>query len=296
MEDRRKKYYLETNALYSLVNQIDLITEKIDVATSLYAYEELINGISKRNFHKRKVVISKIKQSKLKIYPYSPIECIVMSFGRDISQIPIVKSMREELFDKIDTIMKSNDYEMYSEILKEKEGIHLSEIKAEQDNREKDSARILGNIVTQNFKDIKETKESQKNNPQYATIDIEKYIKNDDLTTKSESERVNEKGLLISTLNKINCSYEEEDINSLIGEYDGRQLVAFLLGLNFYLWNRSYYMKLPGVNDISDLNHLLYLKDEEYVIVSDDKIFSSITLFDMRISCDELLKVVHEIE
>lgn len=55
------------------------------------------------------------------------------------------------------------------------------------------------------------------------------------------------------------------------------------------MWHRSYHMKPSGNNDISDLTHLLYLKDENYIIVSDNNIYKSATLTNMRMTCNDFL-------
>lgn len=287
--EKDKKYYLETNAIYSLINKIETFVDSCEVATSLYAYEEIIEGIDEQQYHRRKVILNKLEESRLKIYPYLPIECIAISFGLDISQFPIVQRKKELLWTKVNLVISSDDFKIYAGRLKEITGMEVAVEKAENDEYEKKATNKLRGVIQENHANIKNIKEEQKRNPTYHQIDINKIFAEDKPTHEIERD------MLIRFLDECKIGYEEEDIEEVIERYDGRQLVAFILGEQFYMWNRSYYMKLSGRNDLSDLTHLLYLKDENYVIVSDDKIFEKVTLKDMRITCNEFLNLKKKI-
>lgn len=50
------------------------------------------------------------------------------------------------------------------------------------------------------------------------------------------------------------------------------------------------------MNDAFDIMHLLYLRDENYLIVSNDKIFDNIVMRGMCIKNDEFLKICRNIK
>lgn len=283
-----KKYYLETNALYSLINKVELFVDKCEVATSLYAYEELVDGIDEQKYHRRKVILNKLKESKLKIYPYLPIECIAISYGLDISQIPIVKRKKELLWTKVQLAISSDNYTDYAERLKEIMGTEVEVEKAENDKYEVEVKEQINRLIQENHTNLKSLRERQEREPTYYQIDVNEMFVEDEPTHEIE------KGMLIRFLDECKIEYGEKDIEEIIKRYDGRQLVAFILGEQFYMWDRSNNMKLSGRNDLFDLTHLLYLKDENYVIVSDDKIFQHTTLSSMRITCNDFLDLFKE--
>lgn len=287
MKNGSIKYYLETNAIYSLINKIDLFVDSVDVATSLYAYEELISGLNEQQYHRRKVLITKLKGSKLKIYPYLPIECIAIAFELDITSLQIIQEKKKLLLKKVNLIISSDNYSIYEKRLREIEDIEILEEKKIIDENEVIMANKLREMIKENHSDIKNLEKRQKIEPEYHEIDIMKAFGLVDEKPDYEYARQ----ILIQMLKECKISYENADIDESVRRYDGRQLVAFNLGQMAYMWHRSYHMKPAGNNDISDLMHLLYLKDENYIIVSNDKIFANATLAKMRITCDDFLKI-----
>ena len=277
----QKKYYLETNALYSLVNNIDTFVHVLDAATSLYALEEIVTGIDERQYHKRKVLLNKIVKSKLKIYPYFPEECLAISFGLDISQLESVKIKKENLLEKVNLIISNEDYSMYAKKIEGNLGIDLLTEKKLDDENNKDIIIQLNQFVKKNNIRIKEKKKIK---PRKKRINLQKVF-------GIENTYSIEKQILIMFLQKYGIDYEDSDIEDLIQKYDGNQLVAFILGVSLYMWDRSYNMKLVKRNDHLDLLHLLYLKGNNYVIVSNDKIFNNISFKDMRIKSNDFLKL-----
>lgn len=99
-----------------------------------------------------------------------------------------------------------------------------------------------------------------------------------------------EKLLLVGLLKFLKLSYTNTDIEEILENYDKKQFVAFLLGANIYEYTRANSNKKRKFNDIIDIQHLLYLKDENYIIVSNDKIFDDISLNKMRIKTAEFLE------
>jgi len=283
MEYTTKKYYLETNALYSLVNHMHLFVDCAEVATSLFAYDELISGIDPAQYHRRKVLISKMKESGLKIYPYLPIECIAISFGLDISKCPIIVEKKMSLWKRVNLVITSNDYSKYVYELQNK-GVDLKEKQVVNDY-ERANAKVLNAVLKDNHSELLAINERRRLKPEYYKIKVEDLLL--DSNQKPNYER--EREMLTQVLNACSINYDEADLENAVRKYDGRQLVAFILGKMLYIWNRSYYLKQAGINDVADLEHLLYLKDENYVIVSNDKIFNHSTMAQNRIGSDDFL-------
>ena len=283
MEYTTKKYYLETNALYSLVNHMHLFVDRAEVFTSLFTYDELISGIDPAQYHRRKVLISKINESGLKIYPYLPIECITISFGLDISRCPIIMEKKMSLWERVNLVITSNDYSDYINKLKNK-GMDLNE-KQTVNEYERANAKVLNTVFKDNYSELKVIKERCRLKPEYYKIKVEDLLFDSNLKQNYEHERE----ILTQVLNACSINYDDADLENAVRKYDGRQLVAFIIGEMLYLWNRSYYLKQAGINDVADLEHLLYLKDRNYVIVSNDKIFGHSAMTQMRISNDDFL-------
>lgn len=66
MEDKPKKYYLDANALYELINKIDIFIDKVEVATSLLAIREIVDGTNEKNQLDRHE--EEVEKEFLKIY------------------------------------------------------------------------------------------------------------------------------------------------------------------------------------------------------------------------------------
>ena len=142
---------------------------------------------------------------------------------------------------------------------------------------------------------IKKLKKEQEENPTYVQIDINKAFgleeSESDIDAKSE-----EVSLLRGVLGSLSIAYEEQDIVNAMRKRDKSALVAVLLGNHLYGASKGFEFdrKLAGRNDVNDLMHLFYLRDENFIIVSDDKIFDNSTLKNMRMKVNEFLQVIKE--
>ena len=74
-----KIYYMETNALYKLINHLDeILSSGVNVATSVYALYEVVYGIQgpdekdyARSYNRRRAILRKIEDSNFILYPYT---------------------------------------------------------------------------------------------------------------------------------------------------------------------------------------------------------------------------------
>jgi hypothetical protein len=84
----------------------------------------------------------------------------------------------------------------------------------------------------------------------------------------------------------LNVEYDNEKFNKLLNNYTG-ELTAFFLGLLVHNFLKIDNGAMSGRNDYLDILHLLYLRDENYKIVSSDKLFTNDVMKMQRMSLDD---------
>ena len=103
----QKTYYMETNALYVLSNHFNAIANSnMKVATSIFALQEIVDGVDAGSFHRRKVLLSKLCSSSVTIYPYLPKECITTAFHLDVSARPQILDEKAALLEQINALFQ----------------------------------------------------------------------------------------------------------------------------------------------------------------------------------------------
>jgi hypothetical protein len=70
-------------------------------------------------------------------------------------------------------------------------------------------------------------------------------------------------------------TYTEEEFKQHLNAYDG-SLTTYLLGLNTFAFKCGMLGQQVHRNDYTDIKHLLYLRSENDIIVSNDSIFTKI--------------------
>lgn len=292
---KKKIYYLETNALYALANCFEKIADsKEEVVTSLFALEEIVDGIDAERFHKRKVLLSKILSSNMNIYPYFPEECIAIAFQLDISRFPQISKRKNNLMKKLYLIQNVNEYEVYCKEYHNVTGCDLLEVKSQIDKYEKLVKEKISEMIVSERKDVELLREKQKSNPEYIEIDIEAVFGLDRNDSFKYLKNKNVRDLLLSLLHMLNIQYEEKDIQHMLEERDENALEAFMLGSMAYECSKSLKKdgKLADRNDVNDLRHLLYLRDSNYAIVSDDNIYPQIIMEAMTVKTKEFKQII----
>lgn len=290
-----KIYYLETNALYVLSNRFaDVVAAGINVSTSLFALQEIVEGIEEENFQKRKVLIEKIISNGVKIYPYLPRESIVKAFNLDISQIPQILEEKKLVIDKINLIRNADNFQEYYTGTSENIGIDVVEIKKYNDEIEEENRKKIYDMIVSERKRIEQLRKEQEETPTYIEIDVEKIFGLKDEPDSDREENQDIECLLKSILSSLNIEYSESDIFESMKNRDRSALVAFQLGYNMYGAAKGLGVNKKGAdrNDINDLMHLLYIRDRNHVMVSDDKIFSFCTMENMRMETSKFLELI----
>ena len=290
----QKTYYMETNALYSLSKHFDAIANSnMNIATSVFALQEIIDGVDGNSFHKRKVLLSKLCSSSVLIYPYLPKECITTAFHLDVSTRPHIIKAKATLLDQIKLIRSSESFNEYCSKSLHALGIDVKATKASDDQREQENKRIISKEIESDRVYIKKLRKKQAEHPTYIQIDPMKVF-GLDMDTNDIDLYSDEATLLRGILDSLLITYNEQDLRDIIRQKDPDALVAFFLGCQLYGGAKALELdrKLAGRNDINDLIHLLYLRNRDSLIVSDDNIFNISSMKDMRVKNDMFLELI----
>ena len=262
------KYYLETNALYSIEK-----IRKVGVNncyTSIYSLFELVSGINENNFQKRKHILDKIRNSKIDIDYDMPEKIIFDSF--DVSQnFEFHENRVESLNRQITEILKIGTYqEFVNSDIQNSINYDIKYFNSLDDlwNRGFTNAIVNGN---QRIKRIleKENKGFVMDNKIFELKDTK------DLTHLLAYEPALSKSISIIAftgyLKKRGIGKTEEEIyNSYNGLID-----YYIQGLSDYNDDKMIRFEIPAKNDFSDLTHLLYLRNNKNsAIVTNDRIFN----------------------
>lgn len=284
------RYYLETNSIYSLVNKLDAIAKYDNVYISVLGIQEIISAIYDRsNFKRSMSAISKIKKSGISTCSYLPIECIAMSFKLDFSKFELIIERKEELWKRASVLTESTTFEEYEDKLY-KMGININTILQDEEKTEVFNRINFCDIVHNDSVQFRERKKTQRETPQYNEINLDDLSIDDSVEGQKKSRVEAIRPTLINFLDNCKLTYNEDYIKDLCGNYND-ELTTFLLGCLLYNYEKVKDGGKAGRNDFIDLQHLLYLRNENDFIVSDDKIFNKATIFNHKIGVDEFKKI-----
>lgn len=286
-----KRYYLDTNAIYSLVNKLERIATYSNVCISMLGIQEIISAIyDKSNFDRSKAAISKIKSSGISIYPYLPIECIAMAFKLDFTELELIMNRKKELWKRATMLSESMSYLEYEEKLN-KIGIDINSILQDEKETEVFNLTKFRDTVCNDSIKMKQTKINQKKNPQCYEISIDDLIIDESVESQKKRREEAIRPTLVNFLDNCMLVYNEDDVKAFCENYNG-ELTAFLLGCLLYNFKKAYKDGgKAGRNDFIDLQHLLYLRNEKDIIVSEDRIFKTSTVFKQRITINEFREI-----
>lgn len=114
------KYYLDTNAIYGLINNFDEFTDYENVITSHLAIREILFKIeNEKQFFRRKSCIEKMKKHQFPYIPITPFECFGNAFGIDLSNSDFVKCDKEVVLFFKELILDTKNFSDYMNKLKE---------------------------------------------------------------------------------------------------------------------------------------------------------------------------------
>lgn len=292
----QKTYYMETNALYALSNHFDAIANSnMKVATSIFALQEIVDGVDAGSFHRRKVLLNKLCSSSVTIYPYLPKECITTAFHLDVSARPQILDEKAALLEQIKLIRSSESFSVYCNRSANELGIDVIAARKSDDQREQENKRIISKEIESDRIYIRKLRKEQAEHPSYIQIDPIKafslHTDVPDINLHSDEAK-----LLQSVLDSLLITYEEQDLRDIMLQKDPDALVAFFLGCQLYGGAKALELdrKLAGHNDVNDLIHLLYLRNRDSLIVSEDTIFDISSMGDMRIKNDAFLELIQK--
>ena len=279
-----------------MANHFDEINASgLNVNTSLFALCEIINGIDGTNYHQRKVLLSKIKKANLKIFPYTPRECIALAFHLDINTFSSIQEEKRDLWRRIEAVSQCDSFDDYAEFMQSNYHTDVRSEKNSDDRYEAAMKTALSNTIVADRQHILDLKTKQQESPEYYHVQVEDILKYCD---KEASVDLNsdEGRLLTGLLDNLKLTYAQEDVERLLKERDRSALVSAILGIQMYSGAKAFEFSrtLSGRNDPFDLMHLLYLRNENYLIVSDDKIFDYVTMVSMRIKNEAFLKLCRD--
>lgn len=273
------KYYLDTNAIYSLINNFDEFTNNENVIISHLAIREILFRIEdEKQFFRRKSCIEKIKKHQFSYIPITPFECFGNAFGIDLSNSEFVKLEKEAVLFFKELILDTKNFSDYRDKIKEsKYNNFISEYKKVSSNTKKRYQDRI-NIKSREY-------QYKKNNPRIVQIDL-----NDFIVSSEKAKEINDKVFndflkikLKLFLETLNFEFDDKILDFHIGKYNDC-LNTYFLGNEFYDFYRAYYSGSIGKNDFSDIHHLLYLHKVDRVIVTDDKLFSKMTFPNQRLN------------
>lgn len=284
-----RNFYLDTNAIYALANYMEELGKYKNVVISLLGIEEIVSKLNHESqFKRRKILVENIIKNKIHIYPYLPSECIAMAFKLDISNYNFVIKEKQQLWTRFKLLSNCESYEEYREKLNENQ-IDIDLILNEREDIKKSISCKFNESFRNEHKNIKKQELIRKENPQYIEFDVANAFLEETQEQAKMSKRREIEPILIQFLENINCKYDEEDIDMICEQYNA-ELTTFLLGVSLYGFMRSHKGENSGQNDYIDMKHLLYIRNENDIIVSDDNIFGYTTIFKQRKSIYEFKK------
>ena len=269
------KYYLETNALFSIGKmRADVIPESY---TSVFALFELVAGLDDESYSKRKTIIESVASKKIKVDWRMPENILFQNFDalrefefidfRANALVRLVQNIKK--FDTLQQVIdedRRDNVEMSFEYFKTVDGYI---------NRTFVSSTVAGNKnLKQQFAELRDIDPLVINDKTYS---IETHQGLSELLSVEENANISMTILafannFLSDDAKGSGITEEMMYNSYNHNSDGF-MRAYTKRVTSYTIERN----IPKRNDINDLLHLLYIPQKTDVkIVSDDKIFKAI--------------------
>lgn len=278
MATETSKYYLETNALYALGKNI--IGVPNNAFTSALSIIEIIGGITESNYSKRKSIIAHIVNSGIEIVWKRPKEVYNNAF-----KVRPVDTAIPDLQQLVKKICDCDDFTVY--------------LTTVDDLGLKFHNEFFKNLDTVNGSDfINVSLEGQRKiyNEAKKPADFE-VLKN--LKDHPWNRELTIQAMIYDIVEQIPGAESDPDFPQLLRKaYNG--------SVDIYVTNFSYYCALslrdrsvPGRNDKTDLDHLAYLKDESYVLVSNDTLFREIftqTAIGKVITVDDFKRQIQQTE
>lgn len=261
------KYYLETNALYS-IDKINKICGD-NCFTSVFSLFELLSGLRTENFNKRRNLIVKLKESQIGIDKKFPEEIIFDSFDI-IRDYEFVEDRVSALNIQLQGIIDSKNFTDFETFNKSNQIDFNFDFFRFMDNKWNDG------FVNATFKGNKRIKKvlEKENKVIFDNGQIIRLKNNKDLKKLFEFEPTLSKSIsIVAFAGFIKSKGIDSTEKEIYESYNGL-IEQYIQCISDYSDDKMIKYETPSKNDFSDLTHLLYLRnDKEKAIVTDDKIF-----------------------
>lgn len=248
--------YFETNALREfagLLNKTDFVKDKF---TSILSILEILTGIKdEKSFQLRKAILKKILFSEIKIVKYFPEIILLKSFGFDINNDNVCKTLFRISFliidcksfeDFLEKVVKNGFKNDWGFLIKYDENAAIEfKRKVEQNFGNSDLKQLINRFKS-------------------------RWVFENFFQLKNEIVR-----FFAQTAINIFPSESSKSIFEVISLYD-HSIDIYLFTMTFYLDEKNSFKKNVGKNDYLDINHLLYLRNNNYKIVTEDKLVISL--------------------
>jgi len=260
------KFYLETNALRKFNSKFSYYSQ--NSFTSAFAIVELISGLKKKDFFIRKKVIENLFKSNIKIewkLPHNVIADAFTLIDFNEQRINDLKSLCTFLINSVTL----EDFENKCNKDNIRYGLKYFEKYNDFFSRHFVKSTIEGNIKIQEiFNEWKELNESNKRET------LEQLQKDCFILNCSFSILAFAKFFANQIYNgKANEEQEEDIYNSYT-----RQISFFIDAFSFYSVEKMIQGSQPDKNDLKDLYHFVYLRNDSSIqLLTDDKLLLGIT-------------------
>lgn len=270
-----------------MISRIDEIVKCGHCTISLFTFYEIVSGITNEKEYGRRVkIVKELLESRIPYFNYLPIECFATAYKFDLSNFNFVNEQKNELNMIITELSCSESFDDFNKKLKMRK-IDFEKYLEETQSCEKSLCERINSLLKEVEIDYRETNKKRISKPEYIKINFEDYFCDFDnsiqyLPSQNRIEIVCLKQLLYS----LNVEYDNAKFNKLLNNYTG-ELTAFFLGLLVHNFLKIDNGSMSGRNDYLDILHLLYLRDENYKIVSSDKLFTNDVMKMQRMSLDD---------
>jgi hypothetical protein len=277
-------YYLETNALYQLHSQILANPEKAKVcSTSLLAIEEILAGITREDYDRRKSIAINIARSGIVIDWDTPREIITRSF--EIWDIDDSKYRRviQEVFSAIST---SSDYANLLILLQQTPAKSLIEQLQNDEILLCDHSEALGKAKSYYEEVSRDIRKAFRDQWESGTD-----LQGTEIFSAMMLSRIT--NLAESILKRIKGPFADlRYLADILSSYN-HSIDLFHMADVFLNGERLFHGRQVARNDYLDISHLLFLKD--MILVTDDHLLRKIVARfapTQVVSVDEFRKII----
>ena len=257
------RYYLETNALRKINSKLQVVREQS--FTSNLAIFEIISGINEKEYSLLKSVISNVTESLINIDWRYPDEIIAGAFP----SIGCIEHKKEDLKKLCRILISSFDFTDFQ--------LKTNELKYGLDYFSNLDKFYSTRFIQSTISGIKEIKQGKEKFKKYTIMNqiYKDYV--DNLIRDISNNCVVNNSLTIYSLvqyiaNRIDKDLPERDKKRIFNSYNGT-IKFFVEAFSVFSISLLKDGKIPAKNDWVDIQHILYLQDNDNInLVTEDKL------------------------